>query len=459
MKNLSVKFKITLWYTIFMTLLIFAVIWLLFSVGSSRVLSDSKFLLQNTVLQGYKEIEYRNGILDISDAFDSLTEGIYLSAYDSSGNLIYGAMPLPYEDASLLIMDEVQQLKTDDTGSFWYIYDYCEYIEGYGNLWIRGVASQSQTDAALRTMVHLSLIFLPFFVVCIAGGGYYITHRTLAPLAGITETAHRISQGTDLSERIRLETGGDEVHRLAHTFDQMMDKLQISFENEKQFTSDVSHELRTPVTVILSECEYADRPDLSLEEARGCLGVIQLQAGKMSKLISQLLTLARADSGRQQLNLELLNLSELAQIVAEEQKPVAAIRDITLNTMIQPDILFRADETMMMRLFINLIANSITYGKNGGYILFALSSDTSKITVEVTDNGIGISADKLDKIWKRFYQADPARSGGKSGAGLGLPMVKWIAEAHGGSISVTSVPDEGSCFSVTLPAVDKSDKK
>lgn len=451
MKNLSVKFKITLWYTVFMTLLITAVIWLLFSIGSSRVLSDVKFRLQNTVLESYSEIEYEDGILDIGDDFNSLSEGIYLSAYDENGNLIYGNIPLSYEDSSLLVMDEIQQLKSDSSGNSWYIYDYCRYIEGYGNLWVRGVVSQTQTDAALRTLIQLSLIILPFFVLLIAGGGYYITRRTLAPLAGMTETAHHISEGTNLSERIRLGPGEDEIHRLAHTFDRMMDKLQASFENEKQFTSDVSHELRTPITVILSECEYADRADLSLEEARSCLGVVQIQARKMSNLIAQLLTLARADSGRQKLHLELLNFSELAEIIAEEQKSLAAAEGITLETHIQPDIYVRADETMMMRLLINLISNSITYGRKDGHTMLTLSSDDTAITVSVSDDGIGILPDQLDKIWKRFYQADPARSSSKNGAGLGLPMVKWIAEAHGGTITVTSTPGEGSCFTIFFP--------
>lgn len=451
MKNLSVKFKITLWYTVFMTLLIIAVIWLLFSVGSSRVLSDVKFRLQNTVLESYSEIEYEDGILEIGDDFISLSEGTYLSAYDENGNLIYGNNPLSYEDSSLLVMDEIQQLKSDSSGNSWYVYDYCRSIEGYGNLWVRGVVSQTQTDAALRTLIQLSLIILPFFVLLIAGGGYSIIRRTLAPLAGMTETAYHISEGTDLSERIRLGPGEDEVHRLAHTFDRMMDKLQASFENEKQFTSDVSHELRTPVTVILSECEYADRSDLSLEEARSSLGVIQLQARKMSNLIAQLLTLARADSGRQKLHLELLNFSELAEIIAEEQKSLAAAEGITLDTHIQPDIYFRADETMMMRLLINLISNSITYGRKDGHTMLALSSDNTAITVSVSDDGIGIHPGQLDKIWKRFYQADPARGSNKNGAGLGLPMVKWIAEAHGGTITVTSTPGEGSCFTIHFP--------
>ena len=170
----------------------------------------------------------------------------------------------------------------------------------------------------------------------------------------------------------------------------------------------------------------------------------------MSALISQLLTLARADNGKQKLHCELINLSELAQIIAEEQSVPAEEKGITLQTDIRPDILMRADETMMMRLFINLISNSITYGRPGGHIRVTLSSDEKGITGSVADDGIGIPAGHLDKIWQRFYQVDPSRTSG-SGSGLGLPMVRWIVEAHGGQIGVSSRPGEGSVFTFRFP--------
>ena len=350
----------------------------------------------------------------------------------------------------MLVMDEIQQVDSGQT--LWYVYDYCQKIEGYGNLWVRGIASQTQTDAALQIVVNLALVFLPFFVLCIAAGGYFIIRRTLSPLADMTETAQKISSGNDLSRRIRLGAGNDEVHKMAHTFDKMMDKLEDSFENEKQFTSDVSHELRTPVTVILSQCEYALQEDTPAQEIKECIRSIAAQARKMSNLISQLLTLARADKGIQKLHYELLNLSELAEIITEEQKGIASEKGITLETCIQPDILFRGDETMLMRLFINLISNSITYGKENGLTRISLSSDGNLITGSVSDNGIGIEKDKLDKIWKRFYQVNPARSSGeREGAGLGLPMVKWITEAHGGTVCAESTPGSGTAFTFTFP--------
>ena len=445
MRNLSIKLKITLWYTAFMALLIILTLIVLFSISSVQVLSDARARLRNTVLQAFSEIDYEDGLLTFDDDINYLEEGVYISVYDAQGYLLYGRTPTGFSGASTLIMDQMQQFGSGQ--DFWYVYDYCQSVDGYGNLWIRGVASHSRSDSILRIITNAALILLPFFVALIALGGYLITAKALRPLSAMTETARAISEGNDLTRRIRLGSGRDEVHVLAHTFDQMMERLQSSFETEKQFTSDVSHELRTPVAVILSQCEYASQEGTPPEELRGSIGVIGAQARKMSALISQLLTLARADSGKQKLQYELVNLSELAEIIVEEQSIAAEEKGITLLTDIQPEILLRADETMMMRLFINLISNSITYGKPDGHTLVTLSANEAEITGSVQDDGIGIPADKLDKIWQRFYQVDPARtSGSSSGSGLGLSMVKWIVQAHGGRIEVSSRLGEGSCF-------------
>lgn len=428
-----------------MALLIILTLIVLFSISSVQVLSDARARLRNTVLQAFSEIDYEDGLLTFDDDINYLEEGVYISVYDAQGYLLYGRTPTGFSGASTLIMDQMQQVGSGQ--DFWYVYDYCQSVDGYGNLWIRGVASHSRSDSILRIITNAALILLPFFVALIALGGYLITAKALRPLSAMTETARAISEGNDLTRRIRLGSGRDEVHVLAHTFDQMMERLQSSFETEKQFTSDVSHELRTPVAVILSQCEYASQEGTPPEELRGSIGVIGAQARKMSALISQLLTLARADSGKQKLQYELVNLSELAEIIVEEQSIAAEEKGITLLTDIQPEILLRADETMMMRLFINLISNSITYGKPDGHTLVTLSTNETEITGSVQDDGIGIPADKLDKIWQRFYQVDPARtSGSSSGSGLGLSMVKWIVQAHGGRIEVSSRLGEGSCF-------------
>ena len=454
MKKLSIKIKITLWYTLFMTLLVILSLGLLLSVSNTRVLSSTGNRLKSTVIKSFKEIAYDQGSLKFDDDFTTLgiEEGIYLSVYDTAGNFLYGRLPSYYNGTVSLIMDELQQ--EYDFYTQWYIYDYFMELEGYGPLWVRGITSQTSTERMMVTLLRISLIIFPFFLLVISIGGYLIIRRALSPLDKVTATAFAISQGNDLTRRIRLKEGKDEVHRLAHTFDYMMERLEAAFEREKQFTSDVSHELRTPTAVILSQCEYALSETTSAEEQINSLNIIRNQAKKMSGLISQLLTLARADSGRLLLTKEDINLSQLAEVICEEQQELALSKKIRIEQKIEPDLHLSCDETMMIRFFINLLNNAVTYGKEGGHILVVLTRSTNGIEGSIHDDGIGIAPEHLPHIWERFYQADSSRSSQNKesqSAGLGLPMVKWIVEAHGGNIRVESTPGVGTAFLFSFP--------
>ncbi|PWM33914.1 MAG: HAMP domain-containing histidine kinase [Clostridiales bacterium] len=460
---MTIRKKITLWYTAFMALFVVLALCLLFVIASGRILSDTRMRLKDTVLKSFAEIEYDDGVLTFDDDINYLGAGIYLSVYNADGALIYGRIPSSFSGASVLTMDRIQQVPF--SGGVWYVYDFCQDIPGYGNLWVRGILSWSGMDDSLRTLLLFSLVLFPFFVLCTALGGYSIIRRALRPLSSMSETARQISGGNDLTRRIQLPPGADEVHSLARTFDQMMDRLQASFEQEKQFTSDVSHELRTPVAVILSQCEYASQNDVSEAERMEALSSIRSQAQRMSGLLSGLLTLARADQKRLPLHPERILLNDLAAIVCEEQQEFADAKKIRLHLQADSDLWMEADESMMIRLLINLISNSIRYGKEGGNVWIRLRLEENSILGSVEDDGIGIPEDQLDLIWNRFYQVDPSRSAkadasgssagpaGEGGYGLGLSMVRWIVDAHGGTISVASRPGEGTEFSFRFPRI------
>ena len=460
---MTIRKKITLWYTAFMALFVVLALCLLFVIASGRILSDTRTRLKDTVLKSFAEIEYDDGVLTFDDDINYLGAGIYLSVYNADGALIYGRIPSSFSGASVLTMDRIQQVPF--SGGVWYVYDFCQDIPGYGNLWVRGILSWSGMDDSLRTLLLFSLVLFPFFVLCTALGGYSIIRRALRPLSSMSETARQISGGNDLTRRIQLPPGADEVHSLARTFDQMMDRLQASFEQEKQFTSDVSHELRTPVAVILSQCEYASQNDVSEAERMEALSSIRSQAQRMSGLLSGLLTLARADQKRLPLHPERILLNDLAAIVCEEQQEFADAKKIRLHLQADSDLWMDADESMMIRLLINLISNSIRYGKEGGNVWIRLRQEENSILGSVEDDGIGIPEDQLDLIWNRFYQVDPSRSAkadasgssagpaGEGGYGLGLSMVRWIVDAHGGTISVASRRGEGTEFSFRFPRI------
>lgn len=453
MKQMSIKKKITLWYTAFMTGFVLVSLFLVLFLANGRMLSDAKTHLRDTVLSSFPEIDYEEGILEFDDDINYLGEGVYLSVYNADGALIYGRIPSAFDGAYTLIMDHLQQVFSG--GQQWYVYDSCQELEGYGTIWVRGILSPSSSDSSLRTVVLCALILFPFFILLTAAGGYSIIRRALLPLREMTQTAEQISTGEDLSRRLKLPPGTDEVHRLAQTFDGMMDRLQASFEAEKQFNSDVSHELRTPLSVILTQSEYALEETASGEERTQALSVIRSQAGRMSALISQLLTLARAESSRLALHPEPVDLSALAELVCEGHAEDARKRSISIFTKLPEGLMITADETMMIRFFDNLISNAVTYGKDGGSIFVSLSDGTDHISGSVRDDGIGIPEESLDRIWNRFYQADPSRTASPSpeagGCGLGLSMVRWIVKAHGGQIRVSSTVGKGTEFSFSFP--------
>lgn len=453
MKQMSVKKRITLWYTAFITGFVLVSLFLVLFLANGRMLSNAKTHLKDTVLNSFLEIEYEQGVLEFDDDINYLGEGVYLSVYNSDGALIYGRIPSSFDGAPVLIMDQLQQIHS--SGQQWYVYDSCQTVSGYGTVWVRGILSHAAADSSLRSIVLCALILSPFFILLTAAGGYSIIRRALLPLEKMTHTAEQISTGEDLSRRLNIPPGTDEVHRLAHTFDGMMDRLQTSFESEKQFNSDVSHELRTPLSVILSQSEYALLPEAMPEERTQALTVIRAQAKQMSALISQLLTLARAESSRLALHPETVDLSTLAELVCEGHTDDAQKRSIAIHTNLPQNTLLTADETMMIRFFDNLLANAVTYGKENGNIYVSLSDSSDFVSGSVRDDGIGIPAESLDKIWNRFYQADPSRTPSsvpeKSGCGLGLSMVRWIVKAHGGQIHVSSAVGKGTEFSFSFP--------
>lgn len=449
MKRLSIKLRVTLWFVLFMTLLVITVLIFLFSTGKYMLANGSRDMLIGIVTDSLSEIEYDNGKLEIDHDLVYFQRGAYISVYNQTGQLIYGRVP-PEFTVNPTLYDG--QLSTVPDGDHtWYVYD-IQYLLGHNDpVWVRGIVSAEEGGHTLNTMLKLAAIALPFLVLLAAIGGYLIINRAFRPVRQITEAAEHIGDSKDLSERIGLDSGKDEIYTLAATFDRMFDRLQAAFNRERQFTSDASHELRTPISVIISQCEYTLANADTVEDTKAALEQILSQSKKMSALVAQLLTLSRADKGQERLHLEPLNISELAELVAAQIREIAAGKKITVETDIEPDLLICADETLLMRLMLNLMENGIKYGKTGGFLSVKLRRENQLIIGDITDNGIGIAPENLPRIWERFFQADDARSSSLEGVGLGLPMVKYIAEAHGGSISVTSTLGMGSTFTFELP--------
>lgn len=447
MKRLSVRLRVTLWFTSLMLLLVAAVLTSLLFIGGHIARNQSTKKLAHAVTDSGLSFRKKQGGLLVTNETGEIREGASLAVYDSDGNLLYGF--LPYSDLPDFSDGKFQDVQQG--GTKWLIYDAQKSISGYGIVWLRGMLPYGDTDTAFVVMEQVAFIVLPFLVLFTALGGYFLTGRAFRPVKQISALAEQIGGGKDLSRRIRLGNGRDEIYMLANTFDRMLDRLEASFENEKQFASDASHELRTPTAVILSQCNDALAHAQTLSDAKSALEVISRQAQKMSGLISQLLQLTRADQGRQKLQLEAVNLSELCEVVAEELQALAKAKNVALKTDLEPHLTLQGDETLLMRLVINLVTNGLSYSREGGTVWLTLHRNGDLLVGSVRDNGIGIAPEHLEQIWKRFYQINPARTASNGSAGLGLSMVKWIAEAHGGSVTVQSQLQKGSTFTFVLP--------
>lgn len=436
-------------YTLFMVALVGGMLGVLFSLSSNEILTSVEAKMEERVFDAFGDVEWEDGRLQVDSDVGDVEEGIYLSVYDIHGNLLGGRIPYDFQE-EVALSPGLQ--KVSDRGVKWYILDASSSVEGYGTVFVRGIASVTEAESSLQVTLHLSLVLFPIMVLLMAAIGYFFIGRTLKPVAKITDTAREIYENGDLSKRIGQVKGKDEIHQLARMFDRMLERLEASFEKEKRFTSDASHELRTPITVILSQCEYLlEDADLPGDE-RKAVEAIQRKAQNMTQMLSQLLFLSRADQDRQVLHREFLDLSMLTELAVEEQQEIACEKGIQIKVKIQEEVKGSVDETLFIRLWMNLIGNAITYGRKNGWIEVGLSRDGETIRGFVRDNGIGIAQEELPRIWERFYQVDASRNQADNpGAGLGLPMVQWIVRAHGGEISVQSQTGQGTEFAFELP--------
>ena len=308
------------------------------------------------------------------------------------------------------------------------------------------------TLQTLRTIIYVTLVALPLLLLAAILAGRRITNRAFVPVAKITTAANTIGTGQDLSKRLPQGEVKDELYDLSQTLNDMMERLENAFLAEKEFSSDVSHELKTPISVILTECEYTLQQNRSAAEYQESLETIQKQCKRTMSLIQQLLQISRTINRADAIEQETFDLSILCESIVSELSLMAEEKGTTLQCDIAPEISIYADETLLMRMIMNLITNSIKYRREqvDSYVKLTLRrSDNIVITVE--DNGIGIKKEDLPNIFNRFYKVDKARTADDGSFGLGLSMVKWIAETHGGSVSAESDFGQGSKFTVVLP--------
>ena len=448
MKRLSVKQKLTIWITLLMLLLVTVVLAFLMAVSSSVVTGHSFEVLDSTLRGNLTGVSRgTDGALAFSEDFSFTQNGVYTLIYNADGALLAGQPPLSFPEGEPF--ENGHTRLAEGAGEGFYVLDFWLPFGREDGVWVRGVTPAPDTADILGDLANVALLLLPLAVIVSGMGAYLLARSTFRPIDRMIRTVGEISEGRDLSRRIGLPPGRDEISRLGQAFDNMFARLETSFESEKQFTSDASHELRTPVAVILAQCEDARRNAQDPAQYTEAIDVIERQAGRMRDLIAQLLQMTRLEQGTQRANFEQADLSGLVEVLCEEQP--ALPHGVTIRADVQPGVEAWLDVTLISRLLQNLIDNAARYGRENGHIWVTLRRVEGEVLLSVRDDGIGIPADRLEHIWQRFYQVESARGAG-GGAGLGLTMVRQIAALHGGTVTVDSREGEGSCFTLRFPA-------
>jgi histidine kinase len=421
LRNVSVKKRITLWYTIFLFTILALVLMFLYYFSENFMFNNTKVNLRNTTKKVIEEyIEDNN--------FTSFENGVYFSKYDSKKKFILGRMLfLGNED----FIDKGEKTVSQETGSFMYIDNYIKNTDE----WIRGAISIQYDELYMKSFLRNIIIIFSVSIIVIAVGGFLITRDAFKPIKKMITIANDISQNMDLSKRINIDKGKDEFNQFALVLNRMLNEVEKSYKREKQFTSDVSHELRTPLSVILAEAEYINHYNLTKEEMKESVEVIERQSKQMTQLVNSLLEISRLDNMKM-IEKSKYNLSKSFLTRLSDNRLIIENAGKKLNVDIEDNIFYFGNESLMNRVIDNILSNAIRFARND--ISVTMYKDES-ICISIKDDGIGIKKEELYKIWERFYQSDVSRARSDyKGAGLGLSYVSSILKMHDAKVEVKS---------------------
>ncbi len=416
-------------------------------VSMSKIMyQGTKELIKAHAAQVVSSVEVENGNITNSELQEFKTTGTSVTLYDVKNRIVAGSRPYPQISKLTPEFNKIRNFEIHEENFL--VYDQAVYEENRIVAWVRAVRSLNPVKETLDILKMMILFAVPAGIVIAVVGALFLAKKSLAPIDHITRTAEAIGRG-DLTQRLNLPEVKDEVGRLVKVFDDMLEKLESSFKRERQFTSDASHELRTPIAVISAQSEEALAGNRTVSEYREALQIILKESRKMGVMVAQLLNLTRGDENKYRMEIEDIDIGIIAEEVVDEMRSIAEKNGVRLVFQGDRSIKMRVDQTLITRLFINLIDNGIKYNSEHGLVTVGLhrEGECAKITVE--DSGAGIPLEHLDHIFDRFYRIDDARSG--DGTGLGLSIVKWIVDAHKGCVEVQSTPGKGSIFTVLLP--------
>ena len=313
-------------------------------------------------------------------------------------------------------------------------------------------SSLEPTDEELQSLRTILAYVVPIALLLAGAGGWFLARQGLAPVATMVDRARRIGV-EDLRARLPGANPRDELGRLAATFNELLDRLEASLMQQRQFMADASHELRTPVATSRTAAAVAlQQPHRDEHEYRDTLAIIEQQTTRLSRIVEDMFTLARADAGSYPVRSGPMYLDEVVEEVVRAARVLAGTKQVEIALTTPESAAFGGDEDLVRRLVGNLVDNAVRHAPPGSEVTVELERRSAAYTISVTDRGAGMPQDVQARIFERFYRGDTARTASDGGAGLGLSLARWIARAHGGDVTLVRSSNTGTTFMVVLPA-------
>lgn len=432
LSRIPVSIRVTVWFSSVIVILFLIIL-------SSLILIEDKVvndLSQKELVEAVEEI------YEDPEKFENFNDGIYYIKYNEQNEIIAGKFPKDFDIALAFSIEDINIYQVENK-KFLY---YDTRLEDEDD-WIRGIYPLGKVQKEIETLWNIAIALSVLFLIFVVIVGYRIIKNAFKPVKQISDTALKIKRSKDFSNRIKLEdSNDDEIHKMASTFNEMLDTVEEVFIHEKQFSSDVSHELRTPITVILAQSDYALQYSDTLEETKESLEVINRHAKRMTNLINQIMELSKLER-QKEIEKEKINLSNIVLQLLEDYKPLLESKNLNLIYNVEKDIRIQGNKIMLERVFLNILMNAVKFTKTN--IEISLTREDKTAVLKIRDDGIGISEENKKFIWERFFQVNDSRNKEENkGSGLGLSMVKKIVDLHSATIDLESELEQGTCFTI-----------